>query len=123
MSSFLIANGGIFCLLGALHAIFTGVGFLHLVNPDLITGMRSTGLRLSRNRTNMWDAWLGFNFSHAVGLILFGVICTQTAARSTMPLLVAVAGVYLLLALRFWFYAPAIAIAIATLCLLFAWLP
>jgi len=117
----LIAAGGIFCLLGALHAILAAFGLLLPMDRDLIVGMRATGLKLSPKRTNMWDAWLGFNFSHAVGLVLFGVICT-TAARSMIPLLALVAVVYLGLALRFWFYLPATAIAIATACLLLAWL-
>ena len=101
-----IAAGGIFCLLGVLHAIFTAGDLLDPVDPDLIARMRSTGLRLSRNRTNMWDAWLGFNLSHALGLVVFGVVCITTSAKPW--LLVIIAAIYLILAVRFWFYAPAI---------------
>lgn len=118
----LIAAGSIFALAGILHAIFTIVGKLTPIDHDVAARMRATSLRLSPRHTNAWSAWLGFNFSHSLGLILFGVICIMTATRAVIPFLAVVAAIYLVLAIRFWFYAPAVAIAIATLCLALAWL-
>jgi len=69
----------------------------------------------------MWDAWLGFNLSHSLGAILFGVVCTNMTAKSWLAFLAMVSVIYLVLAIRFWFNLPAIAIATATACLLIAW--
>ncbi|HEY8134121.1 MAG TPA: hypothetical protein VII12_19750, partial [Thermoanaerobaculia bacterium] len=123
---FLIVGGVIFCLLGLLHAIYTLGDIarprrLAPSDPELVARMQSTGLRLSRDRTNMWDAWLGFNLSHSLGAILFGVVCITVSARSSIIYLAAISVIYLVLAIRFWFNVPAIAIAIATACLLVAW--
>ena len=124
---FLTAAGVIFCLLGLLHAIYT-LGDtvrprrLAPSDPELVVRMRSSGVRLSRGRTNMWDAWLGFNLSHSLGAIVFGVVCITTTSRSSLPLLVLVSLIYLVLAIRFWFNVPAIGIGIATACLLVAWM-
>ncbi|HMC22552.1 MAG TPA: hypothetical protein VKL19_11925 [Thermoanaerobaculia bacterium] len=123
---FLIAGGVIFCLLGLLHAIFTLGDIarprrLAPSDPELVARMRSSGLRLSRDRTNMWDAWLGFNLSHSLGAILFGVVCINVTSKSWLAFLAMVSVIYLVLAIRFWFNLPAIAIATATACLLIAW--
>ena len=79
----------------------------------------------------MWNAWLGFNISHSVGLFLFGAAAIWLAMNLTnyseltkpgLVILVAGSVVYLVLSLRFWFYAPTISIAIATVCFAVAWL-
>jgi hypothetical protein len=132
---FVILAGTIFCAFGLLHAIFTLMDWRHPrrlapVDPNVVTQMVSTGLRLSRGRTNMWDAWIGFNLSHSLGAILFGTLCIATgiAMRSmTVPwpvfaALVLIAAIYEVLALRFWFRVPAIGIAIAGMSLIAGWL-
>ncbi len=76
----LIAGGTIFSILGLLHAIYT-IGDIyrprHLAPKDqaVIDQMASAGVRLARGRTNMWDAWLGFNLSHGLGAVMFGLVC------------------------------------------------
>jgi hypothetical protein len=115
--------GAIFCSLGFLHALFTLLDMrrprrLVPENRDVMTAMASTGVRLSRGGTNMWDAWLGFNLSHALGAMLFGAVCI-TAAMPTW-ILVVIAAIYEVLALRFWFRVPAIGIGVAGVCLLIA---
>jgi len=130
-----IIAGTIFCTLGLVHGIFTLIDWHHPrrlapADPNVVTQMASTGLRLSRGRTNMWDAWIGFNLSHSLGAILYGAVCIATgiAMRSTTvawPLfaaLVLIAAIYEVLALRFWFRVPAIGIAISGLCLVTGWL-
>jgi hypothetical protein len=123
---FLIAAGAIFCLLGLLHAIYTLGDIvrprrLAPSDPDLVARMRSSGLRLSRDRTNMWDAWLGFNLSHSLGAIVFGILCITATSKPSLVWLAVVSLIYLVLAIRFWFYVPAIGIAIAAGCLIAAW--
>jgi len=131
---FVITAGAIFCTLGLLHAIFTLMDWHHPrrlapADPHVIIQMASTGLRLSRSRTNMWDAWIGFNLSHSLGAILFGSLCIATgiAMRSMLvawpvfAVLVLIATIYEVLALRFWYRVPAIGIAIAGFCVIAGW--
>ena len=78
----------------------------------------------------MWRAWVGFNFSHSLGIAMFGVGCLvvglslQSLALPKAALLVPVAigVIYFLLAIRYWFRAPAIGVAAGTLCLVIGWL-
>jgi hypothetical protein len=136
MSQYLLIAGGlIFSVLGLLHVIYAISDIYrprHFapLNPKLINQMASTGVRLARGRTNMWDAWLGFNISHGLGAVIFGLVCVgagvfaRTLALPGVTLLipVLVGVIYLLLALRFWFRVPAVAIAIGTGFLFMAWL-
>jgi hypothetical protein len=123
---FLIAAGAIFCLFGLLHAIYTLGDIvrprrLAPSDPDLVGRMKSSGLRLSKDRTNMWDAWLGFNLSHSLGAVVFGAVCMTASSKPFLACLAVVSFIYLIVAIRFWFYVPAIGIAIAVACLLGAW--
>jgi hypothetical protein len=72
----------------------------------------------------MWKAWIGFNVSHSIALILFGllygylVVCQWEVLRKSyflvgLGLLVLVA--YVVLARVFWFKAPLIGVSAATL--------
>jgi len=135
MAVALLIGGSIFGLLGVLHGLYT-VSDTHnprwLVPYDraVIEGMKTSGLRLARGRTTMWQAWLGFNFSHTLGLLMFagGTIALALSLHACAPakptlLIPAVIGaIYLGLAIRYWFRVPAMGIAIGTLCFLAAWL-
>ena len=130
----LIAGGAIFSILGLLHVIYSILDiykpkYLAPMNTTMISQMASTGLRLARGRTNMWDAWLGFNISHGLGVVIFGMICIAAGVFSNtlvlpkamllIPTLIGV--IYLVLAVRFWFRVPAIGIAIGTGLLFMGW--
>ncbi len=131
----LIAGGTVFSILGLLHAIYT-LGDVyrprHLAPVDqaVVHQMASTGVRLARGRTNMWDAWLGFNLSHGLGAVIFGLVCVGAgffARELALPKVillvpVLVGAIYFLLAIRFWFRVPAFGIAIATGCLFLGWM-
>jgi len=70
---------------------------------------------------------VGFNFSHSLGLLLFAALAigagagVETIPGGIMPALILIGGVYLVLALLYWFRTPAIGVAIGTGCLLAAW--
>lgn len=120
-------------------------GFLHalgsvgdVVQPRLFTPindevrrlMSQTGLRLTQ-RTSMWLAWLGFNISQGLGAFAFGLICLfisihdftlVTALKPFLPFTVFMSLSYFLLAIRFWFYVPAIATGLGTGCFVLAYL-
>jgi hypothetical protein len=131
----LIAGGALFSILGLLHAIYTIFDVYrprHLAPMDqaVIHHMASTGVRLSRGRTNMWDAWLGFNISHGLGAVIFGLVCVAAGVfasklalpKVTLLIPVLVGMIYFLLAIRFWFRVPAVGIAIATGFLFMGWI-
>lgn len=132
---FLILGGAFFGVLGLLHAIYTFLDTkrprrLAPDNPAVIASMSSTHVRLSRGGTTMWRAWLGFNFSHSLGAILFCVMCiffalhlpTLALPKATLLFPIALGLIYFWLAIRYWFYIPAIGIALGTLCFIAAWL-
>jgi hypothetical protein len=115
-------------VLGVAHA---GATLFDCMIPTFFTAdddsvrlvMRTTGVSLATSfgaHRTIWDAWLGFNVSHGLGLCIFGAVC-MALGRHVSPLeaapriqytLLGVAFVYLLLALRFWFYVPAAGFAI-----------
>jgi hypothetical protein len=122
-------------MLGLIHAIYTIRDLFrprHLAPMDqaVIHQMASTGVRLARGRTNMWDAWLGFNLSHGLGAVIFGLVCAGAGVfahklalpKVTLLIPVLVGAIYLLLAIRFWFRVPAVGIAIGTGFLFLGWL-
>jgi hypothetical protein len=128
-------GGGIFVLLGLLHAVYT---FLDIRTPRRLVpddpavsdAMARSQLRLARSGTTIWRAWVGFNFSHSLGAVLFGVLCifagtvigTVAVPGWMLFLLPAVGLIYLVLGVLYWFRTPIAGIAVATGCLLAAWL-
>jgi hypothetical protein len=114
-------------LLGFLHALYTWKDIAdprRLVPDDraVIAAMAGTGVRLARGGTTMWRAWVGFNFSHSLGAVLFGAGCVAAGlllapgaiARAWLLVPVAVSSLYVVMAVKYWFRIPAIGTAIAT---------
>jgi hypothetical protein len=87
-------------------------------------------LRLTRGRTTMWQAWVGFNFSHSLGVVLFGalsitagtLIGTVAVPGLLLLSLFAIGLVYVLIGALYWFRIPIAGAAIGTTCILLAWL-
>jgi hypothetical protein len=118
-----------FGLLGAAHGVLTlrDVRAPRSFTPtddDLRRAMTEAPLRLAP-QTTIWNAWLGFNLSHSLGLLVFGTVCGALALRDFGIVAeslflrfgaVVVGLIYLLLALRFWFWVPAVLSAVGTLC-------
>ncbi len=127
-----ILGGAVFGVLGALHAIYTLLDLrdprrLVPVDPSVARAMANSALRLSRGGTDMWQAWIGFNFSHSLGLLLVAALAVWAGSRiktlpvGIMPALTLIGCIYLVLALRYWFRTPAIGLAIGTGCFAAAW--
>jgi hypothetical protein len=128
----LILGGAVFGVLGGLHALYTLLDLrnprrLVPIDPSVAHAMANSAVRLSRGGTDMWRAWIGFNFSHSVGVLLFAAVAVWAGSRinrlpvGIMPVLTLIGCVYLVLALRYWFRIPAIGIAIGTGCFAAAW--
>jgi hypothetical protein len=131
----LIAGGSTFGILGLLHALFTfaDTGNPRRLAPDdpaVLQSMSSTNVRLSSGGTTMWRAWLGFNFSHSLGALIFSAACITVGVnltalalpRAALLLPVVIGAAYFWLAVRYWFQIPAIGIALGTLCFVAAWI-
>ena len=124
----LIVGGTLFGVLGGLHAIYTLLDLrnprrLVPVDPSVAHAMANSAVRLSRGGPDMWRAWIGFNFSRSLGVLLFGALAVWAGSRiktlhvGIIPALTLIGCVYLVLALLYWFRIPAIGIAIGTGCL------
>jgi hypothetical protein len=134
MAILLILGGAVFGVLGALHAIYTLLDLrnprrLVPADPAVAQAMATSALRLSGGRTDMWRAWIGFNFGHSLGVLLVAGLAFWAGSRfNTLPVgvitpvLTLIGCLYLVLALLYWFRVPAIGVAIGTSCFAAAWI-
>jgi hypothetical protein len=126
---FFIAGTIPFIVLGLVHWLYT---FMDMTSPRKLAprddavrlAMEATTPKLTA-RTTMWKAWMGFNHSHSLGAIVFGLVFLILALQNftelaaNMPLMiiaVVVPLIYLWFGIRFWFRTPIIGIAIGAGC-------
>ena len=129
----LILGGTVFGVLGALHAVYT---LLDLHNPrdDLSLSILRLHTRWRilcsdyRVRADMWRAWVGFNFRNSLGVLMVAGLALWAGSRFNtlpvsiiMPALTLIGCAYEVLALLYWFRAPAIGVAVGTGCFAAAW--
>lgn len=110
-------------VLGTLHLLYTFWGPKLLPrDPGVIDAMKGTTMVITRE-TTVWKAWIGFNTTHSMSLMLFGLIYGYFAlARPEVlfgsPFLQAVGIVtlvaFLVLSRAYFFSIPLAGIAIAT---------
>jgi hypothetical protein len=134
MAILLILGGAVFGVLGALHAVYTLLDLrnprrLVPADPSVARVMANSALRLSGGRSDMWRAWIGFNFSHSLGVLLVGALGVWAGCRIkvlpvdiVMPALTLIGCAYEVLAVLYWFRIPAIGVALGTGCFAAAWL-
>jgi xanthosine utilization system XapX-like protein len=118
-------SAAIIMLLGLLHLAFTYFGNkFHPRDNDLLARLKTTSPVISR-QTSMWKAWIGFNASHSLGAILFGVVFSYLALRQPALLFhswvlgltgLVVLGAYLAMATLYWFSRPLQGISLAFVC-------
>jgi hypothetical protein len=124
-------------LAGALP--FVGLGLLHAwVTPRTLAerkglsprdaalreAMSTAHLFLTR-RTTLWQTWVGFNFSHSLGAVLFGLVVLligRSPASFTaqgpvfLPFAILVSTTYLVIGLLYWFRTPNLGITLSLAC-------
>jgi len=130
-----LAGGLVLVLLGVAHAILTprhpaqSTG-LSPSDPQLAAIMSRTHVRLTR-RLDMWLAWVGFNFSHSLGLVVLGglvlLIGRSEASFSAnaavfVPFASVSSAIYVLLAAKYWFRTPILGFGLCCLLFLSSWL-
>lgn len=121
----MVASAAIMGLLGAVHLLYTFCGQrLWPRDPALRYHMLRDTLGITRD-TSVWCAWLGFNASHSLGLLLYAAVFGHLALAHPALLfqsvyLQALGGLVLLsyavLAWRYWFRAPLAGVVLATAC-------
>lgn len=130
-----LAGSAPYIVLGVAHAFATPSNpdrpkGLSPRDPQLGEAMAKTALVLTR-RTDMWKAWVGFNLSHSLGVVLFGVFVVLVGRSELafemdgpvfLPLAVLVSTGYLALAARFWFRTPIIGCALSVFLFCLSWI-
>jgi len=111
----IVFSAAIVLLLGTIHLVYTFIGpKLKPRDPTLQTHMSQVPLVITRE-TTVWRAWIGFNASHSLSIILFGTVYAYLAIARPLVLfqsefLVALGAVFLLayvvLAKAYWFAVP-----------------
>jgi hypothetical protein len=127
LSRYLFLAGALpFLLLGTAHAVHTPRlpserKGLSPSDPGLAEAMARSRVLLT-GRTDMWRAWVGFNLSHSLGVLLFGVVVVLVGRTPVafgqnavifLPLAVVVSLAYLGLGLAYWFRTPLIGISLS----------
>ena len=120
--SLIAASAAIILALGVLHLVYTFVGSrLTPRDAALLARMNAVSPVLTR-RTTMWKAWIGFNASHSLGAILFGLVYGHLAlvqpallfqSRFLLGVGLALLVSYALVGRAYWFSVPNTGIATA----------
>jgi hypothetical protein len=118
-------SAGVILALGIVHLVYTFRGpKLTPRDPAVQERMQQVSPVLT-SETTMWKAWIGFNASHSLGLMLFGIIYGYLAISKSdflfrSPFLLAI-GFGMLLALvvlgkLYWFSVPFWGVCLSFLC-------
>jgi hypothetical protein len=118
----ILLSAGIAVLLGGLHLYYTFTGTSLLPrDPALHSAMSQAHLSITKE-TTVWRAWVGFNASHSMALILFGMVYGYLALYepklffgSTFLLVVGFAMLagLAVLAKVYWFSIPLAGVVVA----------
>ena len=118
----------IFIILGTVHLVYTFfTNKFSSKNEKAITEMKSSNPILT-NETTLWKAWIGFNASHSIGAIFFGVINIYILRNFNVTLEdypffyilnISIVGFYLWLANKYWFRIPFWGILLTLFCYFF----
>jgi hypothetical protein len=121
----MLLSASIVLALGVVHLVYTFWGpNLTPRDPALQISMSQISPVITKE-TTMWRAWVGFNASHSMGLILFGLVFGYLALahgqllfQSSFLLVVGLAmfGGFVVLCKVYFFRAPLTGISIALAC-------
>jgi hypothetical protein len=121
----MVFSAGIVLTLGVFHLVYTFWGpSLTPRDPELQISMIQSSPVMT-NETTMWRCWVGFNASHSMGLILFGLTFSYLALahgqllfRSPFLLAVGLAtlGGLVVLCKVYFFSSPLTGISVSLAC-------
>ncbi len=114
-SILILASSIVIFALGSAHLVLTYLGpKLTPRDPSLTDKLKSAALSIS-SQTTVWKAWVGFNASHSLGAMFFGLIYGYLALfQSTLLFESVFLGLlgglvlvsYAVLARLYWFSTP-----------------
>jgi hypothetical protein len=121
----MVASAGVLFALGTAHLIFTFVGpRLTPRDPALQVRMGEVSPVITKDAT-MWSFWIGFNISHSMAAMLFGLVYGFLAATHAELLfssayllavgLLTLGGLFVV-GKVYWFRAPFFGIGISLAC-------
>jgi hypothetical protein len=121
----MVLSAGIIFTLGLAHLVYTFWGSnLTPRDPALQVSMSQIAPVISKE-TTMWRCWVGFNATHSMGLILFGLVFgflalahEQLLFQSPFLLVVGLAmlGGFVVLSKLYFFSGPLTSTSIALAC-------
>jgi hypothetical protein len=121
----MVLSASIVFMLGVAHLVYTFWGpKLTPRDPALQISMSQIAPVIT-NETTMWRCWVGFNASHSMGLILFGLVFgflglahSQLLFQSPFLLVVGLAMLvgFVLLSKAYFFSVPLMGISISLAC-------
>ena len=122
---FMLLSAGVVLMLGIIHLVYTFSGTkLTPRDPALQVSMSLTTPVITKE-TTMWRCWVGFNVTHSMALILFGLVFGYLALAQARLLFeswfLLATGLATLVALvvlcrMYFFTAPLLGIGIALIC-------
>lgn len=121
----MVLSASIIFTLGVVHLVYTFWGpQLTPRDPALQVSMSQISPVITKE-TTMWRAWMGFNASHSMGLILFGLVFgflalahDQLLFQSPFLIVVGLAmlGGFVVLCKAYFFSAPLTGVCISLAC-------
>jgi hypothetical protein len=121
----MLASAAVIFSLGTLHLVYTFFGTkLRPRDPALQVRMTEVFPGITKDAT-MWSCWMGFNVSHSMAAMLFGLVygylaIAQSSLLFSSPYLLTVGflmmGGLLVVGKVYWFSAPVIGIGISLSC-------
>lgn len=129
-----LAGGLVFLLLGTTHAVYTPHRTsdrkgLSPVDPTLVESMARSKILLS-SRQDVWRAWVAFNLTHSLGLLLLGLVVVMAGrtpvsfahyAAVVVPLAVVFSLAYLSVGVAYLYRIPTIALGLSVVLFSCAW--
>jgi hypothetical protein len=122
---FMLLSAGVVLMLGIIHLVYTFSGTkLMPRDPSLQVSMSLTTPVITKE-TTMWRCWVGFNATHSIGLILFGLVFGYLALAQPRVVFeswfllttgMATLAALAVLSRMYFFNAPLLGISIASIC-------
>jgi hypothetical protein len=121
----MVFSASIIFTLGVVHLVYTFWGPMLTPRDSALQISMSQISPVITKETTMWRCWVGFNASHSMGLILFGLVFGflalahgQLLFQSPLLLVVGLAmlGGLVVLSKVYWFSAPFTGTSIALAC-------
>jgi hypothetical protein len=121
----MVLSASIVFTLGSIHLLYTFWGSKLTPRDPAVQVNMSQGSPVITTQTTMWRCWMGFNATHSMALILFGLIFgflavahSQVLFRSPFLLAVGLATLvgFAVLSKAYFFSAPLIGICISLAC-------